>query len=139
VQLLVALDSQVGAGKQIAPQRRKKACQQFQRGQFVFANFDALIRPNRSKPAFERAQHAPTGFGLFLRRVEAEDDLAVSRGGGRWIPFKCVAVFRMEADDGIVAAVYGRDNSAGCSKINSKKHNDLSQLQGGFATASSCW
>src|SRR5262245_45920443 len=133
LQLLVALDAQVGAGEQIAPQRRQIASQQFQRRQPMIADLDALVRPDRPEAAFERAQNAPALRAMFLRRVEAEDYLAAARGGHRRIPFERVPVFGMEANDGIVAAVYRRDHRSRRSKIDSKKHNDLSQQSGGFA------
>src|SRR5215510_16543519 len=96
------------------------------------ANFDKLIRPGRPEAAFERAQKAPVLGALFLRRIEAEDYLAVARGGHRRIPFKRVPVFGMKANDGIVAAVYRRDHGSSRSKINSKKHNDLSGNQAAY-------
>src|SRR5215510_13809347 len=70
---------------------------------------------------------------MFLRRVEAEDYLAATRGGHRRIPFERVPVFGMKANDGIVAAVYRRDRGSRRSKIDSKKHNDLSRQSGGLA------
>src|SRR5262245_60867473 len=142
LQLLVALDAKVGAGEQVAPQRRQKASQQFQRRQLVIADLDALVRTYRPEAAFERAQNAPALRAVFLRRVEAEDYLAPARGGHRRIPFERVPVFGMKADDRIVAAVYCRDHGSCRSKIDSKKHNDLSKRSGGFAPTpvfKGCW
>jgi hypothetical protein len=48
----------------------------------------------------------------------------------------------MKANDGIVAAVYRRDHGSRRSKIDSKKHNDLSRQSGGLAPAlvfTGCW
>src|SRR5262245_43206701 len=70
---------------------------------------------------------------MFLRGVEAEDYLAAARCGHRRIPFERVPVFGMKANDGIVAAVYRRDRGSRRSKIDSKKHNDLSRQSGGLA------
>src|SRR5262245_34875023 len=72
---------------------------------------------------------------MFLRRVEAEDDLAVARGGHRRIPFERVPVFGMKTDYRVIAAVYRGDHGSRRSKIDSKKHNDISQQSGGFAPA----
>src|SRR5262249_49348388 len=117
------------------PQRRQKARQQFQRRQPVTADFDNLIRPDRPEAAFERAQNTPPLRAMFLRRVEAEDDSAVARGGHRRIPFERVPVFGMKTDYRVIAAVYRRDHGSRRSKIDSKKHNDLSQQSGGLAPA----
>src|SRR5262245_8832148 len=94
------------------------------------ANFDKLIRPGRPEAAFERAQNAPALRAMFLSRVEAEDYLAVARGGHRRIPFERVPVLGMKTDYRVIAAVYRRDNGSRRSKIDSKKHNDLSRQSG---------
>src|SRR5262249_55628151 len=110
------------------------AGQQFQRSQFVFADFDALVRPDSPEPALERPQHVPAFHALFLRRVEAEDHLVASRGRQRRIPIERVSVVRMKTYDGIVTAIHRGHDSSCRSKIDSKKHNSTSPQSGGGGT-----
>ena len=117
MKLLVALDAQVRAGEQIESQRRQKARQQFQRRRPVIADLDAVIRADCPEPLLEIVQYVAAIRGAwFLRRVEAEDDLAAARGGHLTDTIRACPVFGMKTDHGRVAAVYRGDHGPRSSK-----------------------